>query len=626
MDSLVQQAEAAHRRGDLEEAKRLYAEQLDSDSQDVDALYGLGTLFMQIQRFTDAESLLSRALAREPDAAELAYNYAICLRSKGDNSAAAMLAVQAGRNGGVDENFSLNVCKLLIALNQPQLVLTQLNRFPHRSQASYLLRAEAFGLLGAWDRAVALLRELLEADPKSVQVAQELALAAGRLRDYDLAIKTYAHYLSLITPGVAEFVKFADLFLLARKVDQCETYLQYAKDVGAETTEFHLLQARLSRLKGDYSQAIASSEAALAKNSSNAEAWSVLLEISQPDALPHFIRRIQECLQEGTWSTYEKQLIAYVQADAHARLGNTEAAFNCYMSANIQQKLSIKAAGTDYDPSANDLACESTLQQFTHYSAAPAEVVSQATPLFIVGMPRSGTTLVERMLAQLSMVKAGGESEALGFLVTQYQNDVASGKAPSPEKMARRDWQALAARYFEKTPLYLDSEGVGAAGNFITDKMPHNFQHVGMILSLFPNAKVIQMRRDPRDVCWSIFTRMFPEGHNYAVEFESLAQTYSISCRHMDHWAALAPDRVVDISYEALVASPQEVGQRITNFCGLTWSERCLDFHKTVATSFTFSELQVREAINEKRIGRWQPFEKHLGPLIDELRRLGCLN
>ena len=466
----------------------------------------------------------------------------------------------------------------------------------------------------------------MEADPKSVQIAQELALAAGRLRDYDLAIKTYAHYLSLITPGVAEFVKFADLFLLARKVDQCETYLQYAKDVGAETTEFHLLQARLSRLKGDYSQAIASSEAALAKNSSNAEAWSVLLEISQPDALPHFIRRIQECLQEGTWSTYEKQLIAYVQADAHARLGNTEAAFNCYMSANIQQKLSIKAAGTDYDPSANDLACESTLQQFTHYSAAPAEVVSQATPLFIVGMPRSGTTLVERMLAQLSMVKAGGESEALGFLVTQYQNDVASGKAPSPEKMARRDWQALAARYFEKTPLYLDSEGVGAAGNFITDKMPHNFQHVGMILSLFPNAKVIQMRRDPRDVCWSIFTRMFPEGHNYAVEFESLAKTYSISCRHMDHWAALAPDRVVDISYEALVASPQEVGQRITNFCGLTWSERCLDFHKTVATSFTFSELQVREAINEKRIGRWQPFEKHLGPLIDELRRLGCLN
>ena len=253
-------------------------------------------------------------------------------------------------------------------------------------------------------------------------------------------------------------------------------------------------------------------------------------------------------------------------------------------------------------------------------------MVSQATPLFIVGMPRSGTTLVERMLAQLSMVKAGGESEALGFLVTQYQNDVASGKAPSPEKMARRDWQALAARYFEKTPLYLDFEGVGAAGNFITDKMPHNFQHVGMILSLFPNAKVIQMRRDPRDVCWSIFTRMFPEGHNYAVEFESLAQTYSISCRHMDHWAALAPDRVVDISYEDLVASPQEVGQRITNFCGLTWSERCLDFHKTVATSFTFSELQVREAINEKRIGRWQPFEKHLGPLIDELRRLGCLN
>ena len=112
---------------------------------------------------------------------------------------------------------------------------------------------------------MALLRQLLHADSTNAEVAQALALAAGRLRDYDLAIKTYGDYLRLITPGAAEFVKFADLFLLARKVDQCESYVQYAREAGAETTEFYLLQARLWRLKGDYAQAIAASEAALKK-------------------------------------------------------------------------------------------------------------------------------------------------------------------------------------------------------------------------------------------------------------------------------------------------------------------------------------------------------------------------
>mgnify|MGYP000137716519 FL=1 len=105
MDSLVQQAEAAHRRGDLDVAKRLYTQQLSVDSQQVDALYGLGTVLMQAQQFSEAEPLLSMALVLEPDAADIAYNYAICLRSKGDNSSAAELAARAGRSGGMDEAY-----------------------------------------------------------------------------------------------------------------------------------------------------------------------------------------------------------------------------------------------------------------------------------------------------------------------------------------------------------------------------------------------------------------------------------------------------------------------------------------------------------------------------------------
>lgn len=626
MNSLVQQAELAHRQGDLETAQQLYRQQLSVDAQHVDALYGLGTLLMQTEQFDAAESFFSKALALEPDAADIGYNYAICMRNKGDSLAATKLATHAADCAGQDEEFSINVCSLLISLNEPQLALSQLARFPHNSQASYLIRAEAFGLLGAWDQAVALLRQLQQADKNSSQVAQALAIAAGRLRDYNLAISAYSQYLQLITPGITEYVKFADLFLLARKIDQCEIYLGYAKDAGAETAEFHLLQAKLARLKGEYSRAVSSAEAAVAQNSSNAEAWSVLLEIAQIDELPSLVKRIEESLESGDWTVYETQLISYVLADAHARLENNETAFTHYSRANAAQNSHMKALNNRYDSAASDLACESILQQFPSYVRPNFESSGHATPLFIVGMPRSGTTLVERMLAQLPNVEAGGENEALGFLVSQYQKDVAAGRVVSPDRLTHQDWQTLAARYFDTTPLFKEREGGVASGQFITDKMPHNFQHVGMILSLFPDAKVIQMRRDPRDVCWSIFTRMFSESHNYACDFDSLAHAYANARRLMDHWVALAPERVMDVNYESLVANPRETGQRITAFCGLPWNDDCLNFHKTVSSSFTFSELQVRETISDKRIGRWQPFEAYLSPLFDALKRAGCID
>jgi len=625
MTSLIQQAELAHRQGDLDTAQQLYRQQLAIDAKHVDALYGLGTLLMQVEKSDAAELFFSEALALEPDAADIAYNYAICMRNKGDNLAAAELAKHAADCSGQDEGFSLNVCSLLISLNEPQLVLSQLNRFPHNSQASYLIKAEAFGLLGAWDRAVALLRQLQQADTNSSRVAQALATAAGRLRDYDLAITAYTHYLKLITPGITEHVKFADLFLLARKIDQCEIYLGYARDAGAESAEFHLLQAKLSRLKGDYSQAVGSAEAAVAQNSSNAEAWSVLLEISQIDELPNLIKRIEASLESGVWTVYEKQLIAYVLADAHTRIENYEVAFSYYSSANAAQSAHMKSLNNRYDSAASDLAYENIVRSFPHYVPQDFDPSNHATPLFIVGMPRSGTTLVERMLAQLPNVTAGGENEALGFLVSQFHKDVAAGRLASPDKLTHQDWQFLAARYFDNTPLFKEREGTEASGQVITDKMPHNFQHVGMILSLFPNAKVIQMRRDPRDVCWSIFTRMFSESHNYACDFESLAHAYANARRLMDHWALLAPDRVMDVNYELLVANPVEIGQQITAFCGLPWSHDCLNFHKTVSSSFTFSELQVRETISDKRIGRWQPFDAYLSPLFDALERVGCI-
>ena len=626
MNSVIQQAESAHRQGRLEEAERLYLALLDENPQNVDALYGLGTLFMQAQNFDAAEPLLASALALEPKAADIAYNTAICLREKGDLAAASVMAERAALCSGDDEEFSQTICRLLLSLEAPRAVLRQFERYPPGLLASYLLQAQALGQLGAWDRAVALLRRLADENPLNPQLASELALAAARLRDYELAIVSYERYLNLVEPTATEYVKLADLLLLARRVPRCEAALKHAQEAGADTADMHLLLAKLGRLSGDYPRALRASEAAIARDAGNAEAWSILLEMSAEDALPGLIDGITETLARAEFSAYQQQLIDYVLADAHTRLENIEEAFRCYSQANRRQRESMKSVGNQYDPCASVAACERILKQHEARLPAAQAYDSLATPLFILGMPRSGTTLVERMLAQLPSVTAGGENEAMGFLDAHYQREIAAKRLPSPDGMSPDQWSALARRYFGRTPLSGKGGAGAGADRFVTDKMPQNFLHVGLILSLFPHAKIIQMRRDPRDVCWSIFTRMFSEAHSYACDFESLAQTFSISRRLMNHWASLAPDRVIDVSYEALVADPRGQGQRITQFCGLEWNDQCLNFHRTVSTSFTFSELQVREAISERRIGRWQPFERHLAPLFAALEDAGCLD
>ena len=625
MASLNLQAETAHRQGDLDEAARLYKARLQVNALDAYALYGLGTLAMQEGRVTDALPLLAQAVAIEPDAGEIAYNYAICLHRSGDAPAAVRFAEQASTCTGVDEAFLLMLCRLLLRLNKPQVVLKQLSRLSRQSQRSMTLRGRALGALGEWGGAVAILRELSQDHESSPDAARELSLAAGRLRDYALAIESYDRYLSLITPGAAEFVQFADLYLLARDPVGCAVNLKRAAEAGANSTEYHLLRARLARLNGDYEQAKEASEAAVTLRSDNVQAWSVKFELAPLVALPDLIDRLHSGLDIDLLSPYHQQLVKYVLADAHARLGEAETAFAHYAAANSRQKENFLASAEAYDVVASQSECDEILRQFaqsTHYADVPSD---RATPIFILGMPRSGTTLVERMLAQLPMVTAGGENETLGFLKTRYRLDINAGKYGIPQRMTAVQWSELSQLYFEKTEVYNSLSSARDPYHFVTDKMPHNFYHVGMILSLFPTARIIQLRRDPRDVCWSIFTRMFPDSHRYSCDLESIAHAYHISCQLMDHWARMAPARVLDVSYEALVGDPDSQGQRITNFCGLPWSGRCLEFHKSIAPSFTFSELQVRQAINEQSIGRWKPFARQLQSLLDALQGFGYL-
>ena len=234
-------------------------------------------------------------------------------------------------------------------------------------------------------------------------------------------------------------------------------------------------------------------------------------------------------------------------------------------------------------------------------------------PIFIVGMPRSGTTLVEQILASHPEVHGAGELIRIPNLA---QRLLGAGDAPLPAAAAaleREDVEAAARDYLD----YVGARSGGAART--TDKLPENYHHLGLIAAMFPNARIVHVGRDPMDVCVSNYLVRFQWGHAWSYDFDSLAREYGAYERLMSHWRAVLPTPVHEQSYESLVASLESESRRLVEFCGLDWDERCLDFHLTERSVHTASGWQVRQPLYRRSVERWRNYERHLGPLREAL-------
>lgn len=236
-------------------------------------------------------------------------------------------------------------------------------------------------------------------------------------------------------------------------------------------------------------------------------------------------------------------------------------------------------------------------------------------PVFILGMPRSGTSLVEQILASHSRVHGSGEREEMLQLADHLSEQLNDSRA-YPACIAGVS-EGASSEIAERFLGVLRRTAPHAA--CITDKMPGNFHHVGLIATLFPNAKIIHCLRDPRDTCLSIFFGDFVGSHPYSYDLTNLGRYYRQYARLMAHWHNVLPGRILDVKYEDLVERQEDRSREMIAFCGLDWEARCLDFHKTSRNVRTRSNAQVRQPIYRSSIARWRPYAAHLQPLIAAL-------
>jgi tetratricopeptide (TPR) repeat protein len=233
-------------------------------------------------------------------------------------------------------------------------------------------------------------------------------------------------------------------------------------------------------------------------------------------------------------------------------------------------------------------------------------------PIFIIGMPRSGTTLIEQILASHPQVFGGDELIDFGLgVVGSYDPEPLPFDVAS---LAADDLKRLGSIYIDRI------RPKAPAAQRITDKRPDNLRFAGLIHLLLPNARIIHVHRDPRDTCVSCFSLFPPASFKFTYDLGELGRYYRAYDALMAHWRAVLPaSAFIEVQYEDVVENLEDQARRLVDFCGLEWYPRCLDFHKTERSVRTASLTQVRQPLYKSSIGRWQHYKEHLRPLLDAL-------
>ena len=242
-------------------------------------------------------------------------------------------------------------------------------------------------------------------------------------------------------------------------------------------------------------------------------------------------------------------------------------------------------------------------------------------PIFIMGLPRSGTTLVERILSSHSEVFAAGELNEFAFALLKAAKDQPGQQTLSKQALVE---QSLSLDIHELGKTYIDSTRprTGHTAHFI-DKLPLNYLYCGLINSALPNAKMILLDRNPMDICYAVYKTLFTLPYPFSYDLSDLGKYYLAYRRLTEHWCKTIGDALLIVSYEELVNEQEAQSRRIVEFCGLNWEDACLDFHNNQAASSTASAVQVRQPIYTSSIGQWRYYEKQLQPLVTLFKESG---
>ena len=452
------------------------------------------------------------------------------------------------------------------------------------------------------------LTRLLKFHPESMHslVCRQLATALADRREFLAACLLLESWLAT-APDDAD--SWNDLgshrFRLNDPTAACEAYEKALScEPGFAEARYNLATAHAS--KGDFIKATNDYDKAFA-------------EIPRTGAILNFALNTRFDLDDQRIGQIESGLASVQDAETQVAMhfalgkiyddaGDYDRAFPHYQDGN-----KLKRQLVDYD-SAVDTGKETSVRQhFNNDWLANYGNGNDKEIVFIVGLPRSGSSLVERILSAHSRITAYGETfqfqSALTDVATRFDVTTAAEYAAA----LGENLQSIGDQYSQRMEQYQ------AKSTFLTDKTLHNFWHIGIIAAVFSKARFVYCARDPVDLSFGCYRQLFDTGEPWTYDFDEIAQYHALHLRLMQHWHSLLPGRIFDLVHEQLVHDPKTEIERLLDFCGLEIEPACLKLKSTGGMVGTLSSSQVREPINSRGIGRWRKYGQHLGPLLQSL-------
>lgn len=303
----------------------------------------------------------------------------------------------------------------------------------------------------------------------------------------------------------------------------------------------------------------------------------------------------------------QRAMVFYALAQSDEKAGDYSRQFE-----HIRRGAALKRSVVAYDHQA-ELSQINRVAGFYPAAAAAPVTEHQAVPVFICGLPRSGTTLCEQILSSHPAVTAGDELNDLPLAAARVLQQKGLRK-PFPDwaaDMTAADWQAIGDQYRQST-------GALQSGGWFTDKNLQNYKAVGLIRRALPEARIIICRREPMDNLWGCYRQYFAEGMNFTYDLDELADIWQASDRLIRHWQATENDIFI-LHYEQLTQDPETIIRQLVSFCGLPWDDACLNFHTNQRAVRTLSATQVRKPMSRERVAQWQRYQQQLAPLQQKL-------
>lgn len=610
----------AHQKGRLPAAEKQYRAVIRSQPDNADALYLLGMLCFDTERWEMSAGFIERAIrAAEGQRRNVDPQWRLACGSAWQRAGDQEKALAEFDRALADEPTSVDAmfCRgtALQALERLEEAIeaykVTLDRDPRHVEAAY-----NFGvtLRDAKKPEIALkaLQKTVLLKPDHADAFEALAPLMEDLGWREDALGVYRRAIELRPEKISLIIAYSRALMTSNKVEEAERVLEPLLEEHPDAPNITAQFASVRLYQGDRKTAAEIASDIVARYPKTAGIHYTLAQSERDGDHETRIAQINEVLAAGVEGKEAESALEFALATRFEALKRHEDAFGHYIRANRLKRDALEERGVVYNREAEEARTEIMANVYAGEAAFDGPTGSESeTPVFIVGMPRSGTTLTEQILASHPMMAGAGELTAIGNAVKRLRETLGYPRKPPTAKAL----QNIAQLYLERL------REVDADALRVTDKMPGNFCHLGLITQIFPKARIIHCRRNPVDNCLSCFVQNFgAEGLSWSFDLEDAAHQYREYRRLMDHWrSVLPPGRMLEIDYEETVTDLEAQARKLVDFVGMEWDDACLSFHETKRAVITASHDQVRRPIYKTSVGRWKRYGPKVTPLVEAL-------